>query len=312
MVESVQISTLCFGSMNYLKMKPLPNLSSFRNIYAYASIPSSIVYAIIFFTAQLCKPQPFFFTTKTVCYLRKSKLSSFQYLHPVFCFIFPDEQPSSTATGIGSSSSHTQTTPVNNHVAGTTNVSKQSVNVVNNLNQNTTTTVSTSRIVGGEQGGHGNNGSALAEGPQWSCSECTFLNHPALDQCEQCEWFRTGGSSRSSSDKSSTGSDSSSSSRVSYSSSSNPSNRRHPFPSSQPRASCFCHPNTPTPSSPPPAGGGGDRVGGGRPPPPLSSTNTSGSSTNSSILAHLWEMTSATSDGSSTAAQPPSRLQTPR
>lgn len=26
--------------------------------------------------------------------------------------------------------------------------------------------------------------------PQWSCSECTFLNHPALDRCEECEMPR--------------------------------------------------------------------------------------------------------------------------
>eukprot|EP00095_Tigriopus_kingsejongensis_P008247 snap_masked-scaffold230_size244653-processed-gene-1.1 protein:Tk08247 transcript:snap_masked-scaffold230_size244653-processed-gene-1.1-mRNA-1 annotation:"mitogen-activated protein kinase kinase kinase 7-interacting protein 2" len=31
---------------------------------------------------------------------------------------------------------------------------------------------------------------AGAEGPQWSCSECTFLNHPALDRCEECEMPR--------------------------------------------------------------------------------------------------------------------------
>ncbi|XP_059083651.1 GATA zinc finger domain-containing protein 7-like [Tigriopus californicus] len=31
---------------------------------------------------------------------------------------------------------------------------------------------------------------AGAEGPQWSCSECTFLNHPALDHCEECEMPR--------------------------------------------------------------------------------------------------------------------------
>ena len=29
-----------------------------------------------------------------------------------------------------------------------------------------------------------------AEGGQWACSECTFYNHPALDQCEQCEMPR--------------------------------------------------------------------------------------------------------------------------
>jgi len=28
------------------------------------------------------------------------------------------------------------------------------------------------------------------EGPQWGCSECTFLNHPALDRCEECEMPR--------------------------------------------------------------------------------------------------------------------------
>ena len=26
--------------------------------------------------------------------------------------------------------------------------------------------------------------------PQWSCAECTFLNHPALKECEQCEMPR--------------------------------------------------------------------------------------------------------------------------
>jgi len=26
--------------------------------------------------------------------------------------------------------------------------------------------------------------------PQWSCSECTFLNHPALKECEECEMPR--------------------------------------------------------------------------------------------------------------------------
>jgi len=34
--------------------------------------------------------------------------------------------------------------------------------------------------------------SSSEEGPQWSCSECTFLNHPALDKCEQCEMARVG------------------------------------------------------------------------------------------------------------------------
>lgn len=28
------------------------------------------------------------------------------------------------------------------------------------------------------------------EGAQWSCTACTFLNHPALDRCEQCEFPR--------------------------------------------------------------------------------------------------------------------------
>ncbi|XP_041695884.1 TGF-beta-activated kinase 1 and MAP3K7-binding protein 3 isoform X1 [Coregonus clupeaformis] len=28
------------------------------------------------------------------------------------------------------------------------------------------------------------------EGAQWSCEECTFLNHPALNRCEQCEMPR--------------------------------------------------------------------------------------------------------------------------
>jgi hypothetical protein len=35
-----------------------------------------------------------------------------------------------------------------------------------------------------------NNNNSSNEGPQWSCSECTFLNHPALDQCEECEMPR--------------------------------------------------------------------------------------------------------------------------
>ncbi|KAJ8270769.1 hypothetical protein GJAV_G00119080 [Gymnothorax javanicus] len=28
------------------------------------------------------------------------------------------------------------------------------------------------------------------EGTQWSCTACTFLNHPALNCCEQCEFPR--------------------------------------------------------------------------------------------------------------------------
>lgn len=28
------------------------------------------------------------------------------------------------------------------------------------------------------------------EGVQWSCKACTFLNHPALNRCEQCEMPR--------------------------------------------------------------------------------------------------------------------------
>ena len=28
------------------------------------------------------------------------------------------------------------------------------------------------------------------EGTQWSCTACTFLNHPALNRCEQCEYPR--------------------------------------------------------------------------------------------------------------------------
>lgn len=28
------------------------------------------------------------------------------------------------------------------------------------------------------------------EGAQWSCTACTFLNHPALNRCEQCEMPR--------------------------------------------------------------------------------------------------------------------------
>lgn len=28
------------------------------------------------------------------------------------------------------------------------------------------------------------------EGPKWNCHLCTFLNHPDLDKCEQCEMPR--------------------------------------------------------------------------------------------------------------------------
>lgn len=28
------------------------------------------------------------------------------------------------------------------------------------------------------------------EGAQWNCEICTFLNHPALNRCEQCEMPR--------------------------------------------------------------------------------------------------------------------------
>lgn len=28
------------------------------------------------------------------------------------------------------------------------------------------------------------------EGTQWNCTACTFLNHPALNRCEQCEFPR--------------------------------------------------------------------------------------------------------------------------
>lgn len=28
------------------------------------------------------------------------------------------------------------------------------------------------------------------EGAQWDCESCTFLNHPALNRCEQCEMPR--------------------------------------------------------------------------------------------------------------------------
>ena len=34
------------------------------------------------------------------------------------------------------------------------------------------------------------NDSADSKEPQWSCAECTFLNHPALKECEQCEMPR--------------------------------------------------------------------------------------------------------------------------
>ena len=30
----------------------------------------------------------------------------------------------------------------------------------------------------------------LVEEKQWSCSECTFLNHPALQTCEECDMPR--------------------------------------------------------------------------------------------------------------------------
>jgi hypothetical protein len=29
-----------------------------------------------------------------------------------------------------------------------------------------------------------------SDGPNWTCSECTFRNHPLLDKCEQCEMPR--------------------------------------------------------------------------------------------------------------------------
>lgn len=28
------------------------------------------------------------------------------------------------------------------------------------------------------------------EGTHWNCTACTFLNHPALNRCEQCEFPR--------------------------------------------------------------------------------------------------------------------------
>lgn len=28
------------------------------------------------------------------------------------------------------------------------------------------------------------------EGAPWNCDSCTFLNHPALNRCEQCEMPR--------------------------------------------------------------------------------------------------------------------------
>lgn len=28
------------------------------------------------------------------------------------------------------------------------------------------------------------------EGAQWSCTTCTFLNHPALNRCEKCDFPR--------------------------------------------------------------------------------------------------------------------------
>ena len=28
------------------------------------------------------------------------------------------------------------------------------------------------------------------EGAHWNCESCTFLNHPALNRCEQCEMPR--------------------------------------------------------------------------------------------------------------------------
>lgn len=39
-----------------------------------------------------------------------------------------------------------------------------------------------------------NSGDSDGDGEQWNCSACTFLNHPALKQCECCEMPRmTGG-----------------------------------------------------------------------------------------------------------------------
>ena len=35
-----------------------------------------------------------------------------------------------------------------------------------------------------------NSGDSDADGEQWSCSACTFLNHPALNKCECCEMPR--------------------------------------------------------------------------------------------------------------------------
>ena len=35
-----------------------------------------------------------------------------------------------------------------------------------------------------------NDHSRIRENEQWSCAECTFLNHPALKECEQCEMPR--------------------------------------------------------------------------------------------------------------------------
>lgn len=30
----------------------------------------------------------------------------------------------------------------------------------------------------------------MDEGPKWNCDVCTFLNHPILDKCEQCDFPR--------------------------------------------------------------------------------------------------------------------------
>ena len=38
--------------------------------------------------------------------------------------------------------------------------------------------------------GASSNDSGDMKEPQWSCSECTFLNHPALKECEECEMPR--------------------------------------------------------------------------------------------------------------------------
>lgn len=46
------------------------------------------------------------------------------------------------------------------------------------------------REEGRMRGGAGEGIGASGEGPNWTCSMCTFRNHPALDKCEECEMPR--------------------------------------------------------------------------------------------------------------------------